>query len=95
MSLDNQVAVRAGPKENRAHPRNRSLKSAKIVFNNRWSVIDCKVRDMSKTGVRLDLAAGTQMPEEFELELLPERKTRHARLVWRKGNLAGVELAST
>ena len=50
--------------DGRLSPRKRALKSGRIVFNHRHSVIDCVVRNVSANGARLagrvlhDIAAG-------------------------------------
>jgi hypothetical protein len=76
--------------ESRKFQRRRTLKVGKIILNNRCSVIDCKVRDQSLMGAKLDVETCAQLPTIFELQMLPERRTWPARLVWQKGNKAGV-----
>jgi hypothetical protein len=49
--------------------RNKTLKSAKILFNKNQSVIDCFVRDLSDTGARLSLGDLAAVPRIFTLEL--------------------------
>ena len=69
--------------------RSRALKSAKIVFNNRFSVIDCTVRNLSDTGCCLQLGDPVGVPEKFELEIGPTN--RSCRVMWRKDNRIGVQ----
>ncbi|HVO03458.1 MAG TPA: PilZ domain-containing protein [Candidatus Cybelea sp.] len=47
--------------------RHKTLKSAKIVFNNKQSVIDCFVRDISDTGAKLQVADLVAIPRNFTL----------------------------
>ena len=49
--------------------RRKTLKSAKIVFNNKQSVIDCFVRDVSSTGAKLQVADLLAIPRSFTLML--------------------------
>jgi hypothetical protein len=49
--------------------RRKTLKSAKIVFNKKQSVIDCFVRDMSDTGAKLTVGDLMAVPRAFTLIL--------------------------
>jgi hypothetical protein len=49
--------------------RNNTMKSAKILFNQNKSVLDCFVRDLSDTGARLSLGDLAAVPRIFTLEL--------------------------
>jgi hypothetical protein len=77
--------------DRRNRARMRALKSAKIVFNNRWSIIDCTVRNLSDTGCCLQVADPIGIPDKFELEV---GATNHlCQVVWRKDNRVGVQFA--
>lgn len=45
--------------EHRRQPRLRTLKSGKIVFNKKSSVLDCTIRNLSGTGACLQVADPT------------------------------------
>jgi hypothetical protein len=47
--------------------RQKTLKSAKIVFNKKQSVIDCFVRDVSDTGAKLQVGNQVGIPRNFTL----------------------------
>ncbi|HEX2510554.1 MAG TPA: response regulator [Microvirga sp.] len=80
----------AGPNELRGIARSRAVLRGRIVFNNRFSTMDCVVRDISPIGARLQLAGGEMLPPVFELSL-PLRSRRHqAEIVWRRGMECGV-----
>jgi hypothetical protein len=66
---DRRRVKRAGASPRRTNSRNKTLKSAKIVFNKNQSVIDCFVRDLSPTGARLKLGDLVPIPKNFVLEL--------------------------
>lgn len=68
--------------ELRQTKRMRQLKNAIIVFNNRRSSMACVVRDISETGAKVRLNGLVDLPEEFELVLLNERKIVTASLSW-------------
>jgi len=73
--------------------RQRTLKPGKIVLNNRCSVLDCRVKDLSANGARLDTLGFAELPAEFELMVLPERKRHMVQRVWQKGSMVGVSFA--
>ncbi len=57
-----------GMPERRGAVRRRRLKSAKIIFNDASSVIDCRIRDISTTGARLECESAYSCPKEMVLE---------------------------
>lgn len=80
----------SGSVQPRGTPRMRSMLRGQIIFNNRFSTMDCVVRDISPTGARLQLAGDDVLPPIFELSL-PLRSRRHkAEVVWRRGTECGV-----
>jgi hypothetical protein len=77
--------------EARRSERIRAFLGAKIIFNNRMSIIDCVVRNISATGAKLALAGSLPVPGEFELQIPQKGCSYRARLVWRNNEGAGVE----
>jgi PilZ domain len=76
--------------ERRSSRRWHAALRARIVFNNRSSVLDCTVRDLSDTGAGISFAGISPLPTEFELEI-PNRGFRvHGRLIWSRGTNHGV-----
>ena len=69
MMADEQGATATGGSNRRITNRQKTLKSAKIVFNNKQSVIDCFVRDLSDTGAKLQVADLLAVPKTFTLML--------------------------
>jgi hypothetical protein len=63
------VMTEAGSSNRRITDRRKTLKSAKIVFNKKQSVIDCFVRDVSSTGAKLQVADLLAIPRNFTLML--------------------------
>jgi diguanylate cyclase (GGDEF)-like protein len=78
-------------KDRRVEPRRRILREAKIVFNQRGSVIDCLVRNFSATGACLEVATQVGVPEAFDLLIDDERAPRRCFSIWRVDNKIGVE----
>jgi hypothetical protein len=75
--------------ERRGEARPRTLKSAKIIFNLRFSVIDCTVRNMSPHGAKLIVGTQLGIPETFDLEF-EGGAARACKVRWRKEPEIGV-----
>ncbi|WP_152045894.1 PilZ domain-containing protein [Aureimonas psammosilenae] len=76
--------------ERRIAPRTKVLKRGQVVFNNNFSTFDCIVRNISATGALLTLDDAAHLPKEFGLRIGDDRTLRPARLVYRRGALAGI-----
>jgi hypothetical protein len=76
--------------ELRKHPRHRTLKVGRIVFNQRFSAIDCTVRNLSEGGACLELASSIGIPECFDLTIEPDRSTLPCRVAWKAERRIGV-----
>jgi PAS domain-containing protein len=76
--------------EHRIALRRRTLKPAKIVFNDRQSVIDCLVRNLSDTGACLEVTSQAGVPPVFELQIESESSNRRCQLIWQSDNKIGV-----
>ncbi len=77
--------------EARRSERIRAFLGAKIIFNNRMSIVDCVVRNISATGAKLALAGSLPITGEFELQIPQKGCSYRARLVWRNSEGVGVE----
>ena len=58
-----------GGSDKRAHVRQRSLLTGKLVFNHGWGALDCTVRDISAGGAKVQLGGWPNLPKEIELYL--------------------------
>jgi hypothetical protein len=76
--------------EQRQHPRHRTLKAGRIVFNRKFSVMDCTVRNLSDGGACLVLGTVVGIPDQFELTVEPDGWTRLCRVAWKSENRMGV-----
>ncbi|RYC17500.1 PilZ domain-containing protein [Ciceribacter ferrooxidans] len=75
--------------DKRAEPRLRSLKGARIVFNNGFSTMDCMARNLSPGGAKLVLPSTAGIPDSFGLNF--EDGKRHTCTVrWRTPTELGV-----
>ena len=79
--------------DQRRQTRARTLKSARILFNDHRSVIDCTVRNLSPTGACLNVASALGIPERFDVMFDSDQTVRACRMVWHKEKQVGVEFA--
>jgi hypothetical protein len=71
--------------------RRRTLKGAKIIFNNKQSTIECVARNMTASGARLEMGHTGEVPDSFTL-VSNDGTFRHECVVkWRKADALGVE----
>jgi hypothetical protein len=75
--------------EHRKHPRRRTLKAGRIVFNQRRSVINCTVRNLSDGGACLEVATSVGVPDDFDLIIEPEGSSRSCHVAWRSEHRIG------
>jgi hypothetical protein len=75
--------------DRRQDMRLRTLKRARIVFNDHHSVIDCTVRNLSPAGACLQVASPIGIPERFEVRF-EGGAMRRCRQVWYRNGLMGV-----
>jgi hypothetical protein len=59
------------------------------MFNHGASTIDCVVRDISETGVRLEVPVSVALPTEFDLRIPHRNKTFKVALARRSGSILG------
>jgi hypothetical protein len=76
--------------EKRRVQRVRRLKDGRIYFNDKKSMMNCVVRDVSETGARVTVGEPYLIPTEFEL-VIKGGPPRLARKVWIKQNEMGVK----
>lgn len=75
--------------ENRAAPRLRSLKAARIILPGGYSTFDCTVRNLSATGAKLIMETTIAVPERFILRF-EDGSERACEVAWRKTGELGV-----
>jgi hypothetical protein len=76
--------------ERRALPRNRTYLMARVTYNNRFSTMDCFVRNMSKHGARIVFSDLAAVPGEFDISIEGRGESRRANVVWRSQTEAGI-----
>lgn len=83
------LALDAASSNRREQFRRTVIKGARIVFNDRKSTLDCRVRDMTEDGARLDIMTQQLLPHEFELQMAGN-SARRCGLRWARGTFVGV-----
>ena len=72
-----------------ADRRRRTLLAAKVIYNDRQSVIDCTVRNLSRSGARLFFETVSEVPDRFELDF-GQSGPRWCEVAYRAANQFGV-----
>lgn len=76
--------------ERRRETRHRTLRSGKIVFNDRRSVVDCLVRNLSPGGACLQVNTSFGLPAAFELMIDGNERGIPADMAWATQTRVGV-----
>ncbi len=87
-SMANSAEVRTT--ERRRIPRQKSFLRGMIYFNNRRSVADCLIRDISPYGARLIFSDAVTTPDVLDLYIPQKEQTLRAQVIWRIGHEVGV-----
>jgi diguanylate cyclase (GGDEF)-like protein len=77
--------------ERRKVIRSRSLFHGRILFNDRRSVIDCVIRNLSNLGACLEVANVVGIPAAFDLQIDHETESRQCVAIWYGENRIGIE----
>jgi hypothetical protein len=77
--------------ERRMWPRTRVLKKGRIVFNERRSVIDCTIRNLSPAGALLVVRSLVGIPDRFDLSNDSDAVHYEASVIWKRDNQIGVK----
>jgi hypothetical protein len=76
--------------DKRQSTRTRTLLQGRVVFNNRFSLIECTVRDLSGTGAHIVFSHPVTLPPELELEIPKKALCRRAKVMWSDGKSHGL-----
>lgn len=75
--------------EQRTGQRQRVLKTARIVCDNGYRVLDASLQNISESGARIRLLAPAALPDRFELHLADGRRLGVER-VWQRTTTLGL-----
>ena len=91
---DGELAMDAAAQDERRRDRRKPvIKSAKIIFNELGSVLNCYVLDESSGGVQVDLGAIVDLPDDLTIQF-GTGATYLARRCWTAGTKVGLEFTS-
>ncbi len=76
--------------DRRREHRARTVLGARAVFNEKFSTMDCIVRDIGRHGARLRFGGVATVPRHFELRLIEREENHRVRRVWVNGRDMGV-----
>jgi hypothetical protein len=77
--------------ERRKTPRRRTYKAGMIITHDRFSTVNCLVRNASPAGAKIEVALQVPLPSRFEL--LFDGGSFACELVWRSQHHLGVKFA--
>jgi hypothetical protein len=81
--------------ERRPAPRRRVLLGGVATYDDGAYTLNCKIRDLNEKGARITASSLQSLPEEFFLVVMRDHMAHKSRLVWRKGDEAGLEFISS
>ncbi len=76
--------------DKRQGQRRRTFKGGKIFFNHDRSVIDCTVKNLSKSGAALLVESTIGIPDEFNLVISPDNIREACKIIWKTDTQIGV-----
>jgi hypothetical protein len=79
--------------ERRRAARQKSFLRGMVYFNNRRSVFDCLIRDISPYGARLIFSDTVTTPDVMDLHIPQKEQTLRVHVIWRHGQDVGVAFA--
>ena len=77
--------------DHREAQRMKTLRGGKIIYNNKMSVNDCQIRDISDEGCRIIVESTMGIPSQFTLHILNGDIHHDCEVVWRKPDMMGVK----
>ena len=78
--------------ERRKFQRNKTILSGKIVFNNLYSTLDCRICDAGKEGMGLRLPNTLGFPDHVRIFLDRDASMFNADVKWRKADRLGIQI---
>jgi hypothetical protein len=79
--------------ERRRVVRQKSFLRGMVYFNNRRSVLDCLIRDISPYGARLIFSDAVTVPDALDLYIPQKEQSLRVHVIWRHGPDLGVAFA--
>ena len=80
--------------DRRSEQRHRVLKRGRVIAADNYSVVECRIRDVSNSGARLSVNEYYAPPDQFILFMLATGEKRSVDVRWRMGGDIGVQYIS-
>jgi hypothetical protein len=90
-SLDRGEQPQNGPHDRRQAPRRSSNTAGWIRLNGGFATRECRIVDVSTTGVRLCIPFADKLPETFTLSFSKNGQGHRVRTIWRRANQIGAK----
>jgi PilZ domain len=87
-----EAAIYTG-EEKRVEHRRKTLKGGTVYFNKGYSSLECVVRDVTSTGVRIQMGETFGMPSRVLLSISGEEGRLEASVRWRNSRNIGLSLS--
>lgn len=81
-------------KENRIEVRETSFIGAHVVYDSGNATVDCIIREISTSGMRLEFNDNQSIPKEFDIHVPQRRSVYRVRVAWRDSATIGVEITN-
>ena len=76
-------------------PRRRVLLGGVATYEDGAYTLKCQIRDLNEKGARIVVSNRQGLPEELYLVIMRDHMAHKARLVWRKGDEAGLQFITS
>ncbi len=81
--------------ERRSHLRRKVLFGGVIVYERGRGTFDCRIRDLTESGVKISISRAQTLPPDFYFISIKDRLAHKARIAWRAGDEAGLTFETT
>ena len=81
--------------ERRPSPRRRVLLGGVASYENGAYTLNCQIRDLNEKGARIVVSSRQSLPEELYLVIMRSHMAHRAKLIWRKGDEAGLQFVTS
>jgi PilZ domain-containing protein len=80
----------AASNDSRTSSRARILKAGKIIVTGGWGSHECVIKNVSKTGAKVEVDPVFEFPSQFQLLIIKDETLVPCKLAWRQGKTAGL-----
>jgi hypothetical protein len=81
--------------ERRPVPRRRVLLGGMATYEDGAYSLKCQIRDLNEKGARILVSSRQNLPEELYLIIMRDHMAHKAKVIWRKGEEAGLQFITS